>query len=88
MWPLFRFDPRRIAEGKPPLEIDSPPPKVRALEYMRNEARFQMAEKVDPVRFKRLIAEAQAQATRRFAVYQQLAGITVPTGDGDPAAKT
>ncbi len=80
MWPHFRFDPRRIAEGKPPLELDSPPPSVRALEYMRNETRFQMAEKVDPERFKRLLEDAQNQASRRYAVYQQLAGITVPSG--------
>jgi pyruvate-ferredoxin/flavodoxin oxidoreductase len=83
-WPLYRFDPRRSAQGQPPLELDSSPPKISALEYMRGETRFQMAEKVDPVRFKRLLAEAQQAATRRFAIYQQLAGITVPSADGSP----
>jgi pyruvate-ferredoxin/flavodoxin oxidoreductase len=84
MWPLYRFDPRRSGQGQPPLELDSSPPKISALEYMRGETRFQMAEKVDPVRFKRLLVEAQQAATRRFAVYQQLAGITVPSADGSP----
>ncbi|HXX93428.1 MAG TPA: pyruvate:ferredoxin (flavodoxin) oxidoreductase [Planctomycetota bacterium] len=88
MWPLFRFDPRRVAEGKPPLELDSPDPKIRALDYMRNETRFLMAEKVDPDRFKGLLQEAQAQASRRFAIYRQLAGITVPAGGGSPEGKT
>jgi hypothetical protein len=45
---------------------------------MRNETRFRMVEKQDPERFKRLAVLAQRNAAQRFAVYQQLAGITVP----------
>jgi pyruvate-ferredoxin/flavodoxin oxidoreductase len=78
MWPLYRFDPRLIESGKPPLELDSAPPKISAREYMRGEARFQMAEKVDPKRFKRLLDEAQLEASRRYTLYQQLAGLAVP----------
>jgi len=37
-----------------------------------------MVEKQDPERFKRLTAAAQLNAAQRYAVYQQLAGITVP----------
>jgi pyruvate-ferredoxin/flavodoxin oxidoreductase len=82
IWPLFRFDPRLVAQGKPPLQLDSAPPKVSPREYMRGETRFQMAEKVDPERYERLLGEAEREAARRFAVYQQLAGISVPSGDG------
>ncbi len=78
VWPLYRFDPRRIAQGEPPLQIDSAPPKIRASEYMRNEGRFRRVEKLDPERFKRLSAQADNEAERRFAVYQQLAGLHVP----------
>jgi len=81
-WPLYRYDPRRSEQGQPPLELDSAPPKISAREYMRGETRFQMAEKVDPVRFKRLLGEAQQAATRRYSLYQQLAGISVPAGEG------
>ena len=45
---------------------------------MRNEARFRMVERADPARYKRFLEEAQAAAERRYSVYQQLAGITVP----------
>jgi hypothetical protein len=45
---------------------------------MRNETRFRMVERADPARYKHFLKEAQAQAHRRYAVYQQLAGITVP----------
>jgi pyruvate-ferredoxin/flavodoxin oxidoreductase len=83
MWPLYRFDPRLIEAGKPPLELDSGPPKISAREYMRGEARFQMAEKVDPKRFKRLLEEAQLEASRRYTLYQQLSGLAVPPAPGE-----
>jgi len=78
VWPLYRFDPRRIARSEPPLVVDSGPPKGSVREYMRNEARFRMVERADPARFKKFLEDAQAQAERRYAVYQQLAGISVP----------
>jgi pyruvate-ferredoxin/flavodoxin oxidoreductase len=82
VWPLYRYDPRRVLAGHPPLVLDSAPPKISPRAYMRNEARFQMVEKQDPQRFKRLLAAAEKAASQRFAVYQQLAGLTIP----NPAA--
>jgi pyruvate-ferredoxin/flavodoxin oxidoreductase len=78
VWPLYRFDPRRAAQGLPPLQLDSGDPKVSAKQYMRNETRFRMVEKLDPARFKRLLNSAEKQARQRVAVYKQLAGLTVP----------
>jgi pyruvate-ferredoxin/flavodoxin oxidoreductase len=88
IWPLYRFDPRRIAEGKPPLVLDSGPPKAGVADYMRSETRFRMVEKMDPERFKRLLVDAQNFAAQRVAVYQQLAGLTVPTAAVGEAAAT
>jgi hypothetical protein len=51
---------------------------------MGNEARFRMVERADPARYKKFVAEAQAEAQRRYAVYQQLAGITVPVVEPKP----
>jgi hypothetical protein len=45
---------------------------------MRNEMRFRTIERADPARYKRFLEESQVAAERRYAVYQQLAGITVP----------
>jgi hypothetical protein len=47
-------------------------------DYLRNESRFRMVERADPARYKAFVAESQAAAKRRYAVYQQLAGVTVP----------
>jgi pyruvate-ferredoxin/flavodoxin oxidoreductase len=78
VWPLYRFDPRRVAEGLPPLQLDCNAPTVPVKTYMQNESRFRMVERLDPARYKHLAAAAQREATQRFAVHQQLAGITVP----------
>ena len=90
VWPLYRFDPRRVAEGEPPFQLDSGAPRGSVKEYMRNETRFRMVEKVDPKRFKHLQALAQEDAIRRYWVYRKLAGAAMPgpesptTGDEKP----
>ena len=78
VWPLYRFDPNRIAKGEPPLNLDYGPPKAKVADYMRNESRFRMIERADPARFKRFTEDAQAAAERRYLVYQQLAEMKVP----------
>ena len=47
-------------------------------EYMRNEARFHMVEKIDPARFRQLAYLARAHTAQRVALYEQLARITLP----------
>ena len=78
VWPLYRFDPRRTAAGEPPMRLDYGPPRARVADYMRNESRFRVIERSDPARFKLFLKQATEEARKRFAVYQQLAGITVP----------
>jgi pyruvate-ferredoxin/flavodoxin oxidoreductase len=90
VWPLYRFDPRRGRAGEPPLRLDYGPPKVKVEAYLRNESRFRSIERSDPARYKAFVAESQAAAERRYAVYEQLAGIKVPafetTEDQQPNA--
>ncbi|HSF14823.1 MAG TPA: pyruvate:ferredoxin (flavodoxin) oxidoreductase [Vicinamibacteria bacterium] len=78
VWPLYRFDPRRLVKGEPPLHLDYGPPKAKVADYMRNESRFRTIERAAPERYRHFLEESQAAAERRYAVYQQLAGITVP----------
>jgi pyruvate-ferredoxin/flavodoxin oxidoreductase len=85
LWPLYRFDPRRLAEGKPPLQLDSRPPKRPVRDFLTEETRFRMVERTDPQRYRRLMAASQQQAERNYAIYQQLAGISVPA-EGEPEA--
>jgi pyruvate-ferredoxin/flavodoxin oxidoreductase len=75
-WPLYRFDPRRIAKGEPPLQLDSPPPKIRIEDYMRNENRFRMVERLGEERWRNLVDAAQKDVDRRSALYQKLAALS------------
>ena len=74
LWPLYRYDPRRIAPGRAAARSSTPaPPKIPSTQYMRNETRFRMVEQLDPERFKRLPDAAETQTRQRVAVYEQLA---------------
>ncbi|MFZ5446779.1 MAG: pyruvate:ferredoxin (flavodoxin) oxidoreductase [Myxococcota bacterium] len=81
LWPLYRFDPRRIPTGEAPLQLDAPAPKVKPRDFMKNEGRFRMVALRDPKRFDRLVESAEEFATRRRAVYEQLAAVHVTKGN-------
>jgi pyruvate-ferredoxin/flavodoxin oxidoreductase len=80
IWPLYRYDPRRVAAGEPPLVLDASAGKIPVSEYMRNETRFRMVEKIDAERFRRLAVEAQDAAERRIAIYKHMAELRLPAG--------
>jgi pyruvate-ferredoxin/flavodoxin oxidoreductase len=80
VWPLYRFDPRRAANGQPPLQLDCAAPKVPVQQFMRNENRFRMVERMGADRARELAAAAQRQAERRFHHYQQLATLSDAAG--------
>jgi pyruvate-ferredoxin/flavodoxin oxidoreductase len=78
-WPLFRFDPRRVAEGKPALQLDSGPPKADLAKFTYNETRFRMVENIDRQRALELLDAARLDIKARYAAYEQLAQApTVP----------
>ena len=77
-WPLFRFDPHRIAAGAAPLHIDADPVSVPMRDYMREEARFRMVELRDPERFDHLVRAAERGVTTRPALSEQRAQIHLP----------
>ncbi|MCP4250038.1 MAG: pyruvate:ferredoxin (flavodoxin) oxidoreductase [bacterium] len=83
IWPLYRYDPGRLAVGEPPLVLDAPGGKIPVQEYMSNEMRFRMVQKIDPQRFRRLATQAQEAAARRVATYQHMAKLSVPSNGGN-----
>ncbi len=59
-WPLYRFDPRRIAHGENPLMMDSPTATTIALEdFLKTESRFKAARANNP-HFDELVEMAKA----------------------------
>jgi len=84
LWPLYRYDPRRAARGEAPLVLDSSPGKASVKEYMQNETRFRMVQKINPERFQTLSNMAVEASQRRVALYNHMAKLAVPhDGNGD-----
>jgi pyruvate-ferredoxin/flavodoxin oxidoreductase len=78
VWPLYRYDPRRIDKGEPALQLDSGAPKSSVGDYMHEEARFRITENLDPERYKRLVKQAQLNAQQHYAMNEQLSKLVLP----------
>ncbi len=74
-WPLFRFNPANIDEGKNPLKLDSKPPKIKLQDYIYRETRYKMLTKSHPDRAKELLGDAQETVLKRWKHYEQLANL-------------
>jgi pyruvate-ferredoxin/flavodoxin oxidoreductase len=72
-WPLLRFDPRREAEGKNPLQLDSKAPTIPLKQYVYNETRYTMLAQAKPQAARELLAAAQRDVEKRWACYEHLA---------------
>ena len=76
-WPLLRFDPRRTAEGRNPLELDSGRPTLPLEKYLYNETRYTMLVQSRPETAKRLLEEARRDVAARRKLYEHLAAMPV-----------
>ena len=72
-WPLYRFDPRRAADGLNPLQLDSRAPKIPMKTYAESENRFKMLMKSQPERAAILLEQAQKAADFRYQEYERRA---------------
>ncbi len=72
-WMLYRYDPRLLAEGKNPLQLDSKEPKVDIKDFMYNEVRFRALSQADPTRAEMLLNLARQDVKARWNYYRQLA---------------
>ena len=72
-WPLFRYNPELIKEGKNPLILDSAAPKLSFRDYAYRETRFKSLVKSNPVEAERLIEQAQQDVNQKWAIYEALA---------------
>ncbi|MCB0747814.1 MAG: pyruvate:ferredoxin (flavodoxin) oxidoreductase, partial [Ignavibacteriae bacterium] len=74
-WPLYRFNPENVKEGKNPLRLDSKAPKIKLQDYIYTETRYKMLQKIDPERTKYLLGLAQAEVNKKWSHYSQLAAM-------------
>ncbi|MGL4308698.1 MAG: pyruvate:ferredoxin (flavodoxin) oxidoreductase [Cetobacterium sp.] len=75
-WPIFRFNPALVAEGKNPLQIDSKEPQWDKYEdYLMGEVRYATLTKSKPERAKELFKANKENAQMRWRQYQRLAAL-------------
>jgi len=74
-WPLYRYNPALIAEGKNPLSIDSKDPSIPFEEYAYNETRYKQLVRTDEARAEELIKLAQRDVRSRWDLYRQMAAM-------------
>jgi pyruvate-ferredoxin/flavodoxin oxidoreductase len=74
-WVLYRYDPRRAAQGLNPLQLDSRAPKIPVKDYAYNETRFKMLTQSKPEEAERLIALMQQDVNARWRMYEQMASL-------------
>jgi pyruvate-ferredoxin/flavodoxin oxidoreductase len=72
-WPLLRYNPDLIRQGKNPLQLDSRPPSLPVKKYMNNETRFTILNHSDPNTADQLLRLAQEDVDSRWRLYESLA---------------
>src|SRR5262245_11289976 len=85
-WLLYRFNPDRAAKGENPLQLDSPPPRLRVAEYLNLENRFRVLAKSRPEEAKKYFEQAQLDVQSRWQLYEYLAARPLMRPSSEAAA--
>ena len=73
-WHLYRYDPRRIAEGKNPFQLDSPAPDTdKLMDFLMGENRFASLKNNFPERADALYQKEIADVKARYQKYRKMA---------------
>ncbi len=78
-WPLFRYNPALLAEGKNPMQLDCKAPSLPIEQYVYNETRYKSLVTVNEEAAERLLKLAQSDVLARWKQYELLAGIQTTT---------
>jgi len=70
-WPLYRYDPRLLAQGKNPLQLDTKATSMSFEEFALHQNRFRVLQKVDPEAAAKLMAQGNEETARRFELYKK-----------------
>jgi len=86
-WPLFRFDPNKIKQGKNPMHLDSAEPSIPYRDFVMTETRFSMLWQSHPEDAEAFLKQAQQDVRNRYRYYQQLAALEWTDSTSVAAAK-
>ncbi len=78
LWPLFRFNPQHIGTEINPLSLDYKGAKIDVKDFMYNETRFKMAQKIDKEEAEKFLDTARYVSK---TLYNRYKGIEEEYGD-------
>ena len=71
-WPLFRYNPDLVAQGKNPFQLDSRPATIALKDYIYNETRYTMLAKSNPEHAQELYKLAQEDVAAKWKLYEHM----------------
>jgi len=74
VYPLYRYNPTLLAEGKNPLMLDYKQPSIPVRDYAYNETRYRTLVQNNETRAEELMKLAQKDADDRWNRYSQMSG--------------
>ncbi len=91
-WPLYRYNPLLVEQGKNPLQLDSRDPKIPLRQYIQNEARYTMLMRSNPEAAEAFLKTSQQDIETRWKLYKHLAsmeyGLPVEEAPPEPTPST
>jgi pyruvate-ferredoxin/flavodoxin oxidoreductase len=72
LWPLFRYNPAL----ENPMKLDYKGPQIPVKEYMYNETRFKMVEKMNAKEAEEFLETAASHAKEMYARYKNLESLS------------
>jgi len=73
LWPMFRYHPDLAKEGKNPMQLDYKGPKIDVKNFMYQETRFKMVEKLNAEHARSYLETAREHAAEMYRRYQNIA---------------
>jgi pyruvate-ferredoxin/flavodoxin oxidoreductase len=73
MWPLYRFNPDLVAQGKPALQLDSKAASIPVSEYIYNENRYRVLVAQQEERAEMLLKGLEEDVKRQRTALERLA---------------
>jgi pyruvate-ferredoxin/flavodoxin oxidoreductase len=80
-WPLMRYNPELVAQGKNPFQLDSRPPSTSFKDYAYKETRYTMLVKSNPEEAKKLLGLAEQDVSSRWRLYDYMSHEPANGGD-------
>ncbi|MCD6356098.1 MAG: pyruvate:ferredoxin (flavodoxin) oxidoreductase [Anaerolineaceae bacterium] len=75
VWPIYRYNPDNLKEGKNPLTLDYKEPSIPVKDFAYNETRYRMLTQTNEERAEKLLKLAQMDAKARWLKYSQMASV-------------